>query len=251
MATRSRRKGGGGGALAGFLVLAAVLGIFRPSERSSMPSQSPVATPASVEASTPVEVVQAPAIANTSKLPNGAAGGLQQNGPAQILPLFSVPVATVSGKSVNVRATPDPNGMRVARLKKGEQVNVLRRDGGWSQVSIPGRRLQGWISSNYLTSPKAAPLPLPSKPRPASKSKPQKPAKQIPVKPTLDRSAAVQQIIASSISSYGGRCPCPYSTDRAGRSCGRRSAYSRPGGAAPLCYPSDVTNAMIQQWLSR
>jgi hypothetical protein len=25
---------------------------------------------------------------------------------------------------------------------------------------------------------------------------------------------------------------------RNGRACGGRSAYSRPGGAAPLCYPS-------------
>jgi hypothetical protein len=27
---------------------------------------------------------------------------------------------------------------------------------------------------------------------------------------------------------------------RSGRACAGRSAYSRPGGAAPLCYPSDV-----------
>src|SRR4026209_1762936 len=39
-----------------------------------------------------------------------------------------------------------------------------------------------------------------------------------------------QQLIRASIASYQGTCPCPYSTDRAGRSCGKRSAYSRPGG---------------------
>ena len=34
----------------------------------------------------------------------------------------------------------------------------------------------------------------------------------------------------------------------AGQSCGRRSAYSRPGGAAPLCYAADVTAGMVADW---
>ena len=57
-----------------------------------------------------------------------------------------------------------------------------------------------------------------------------------------------QRIIQESIASYPGACPCPYNTDRAGRSCGRRSAYSRPGGYAPQCYPADVSNAQIQEY---
>jgi hypothetical protein len=52
--------------------------------------------------------------------------------------------------------------------------------------------------------------------------------------------AAAQRAIRQSIAAYSGSCPCPYSTDRAGRRCGARSAYSRPGGAAPLCFASDV-----------
>jgi len=32
-----------------------------------------------------------------------------------------------------------------------------------------------------------------------------------------------QEIIKQSIASYRGSCPCPYSVDRAGRMCGRRS----------------------------
>jgi len=51
---------------------------------------------------------------------------------------------------------------------------------------------------------------------------------------------AAQRAIRDSIAAYSGSCPCPYSTDRAGRRCGARSAYSRPGGRAPLCFPSDV-----------
>ncbi len=50
----------------------------------------------------------------------------------------------------------------------------------------------------------------------------------------------VQRAIRQSIASYSGSCPCPYSVDRAGRRCGGRSAYSKPGGAAPLCYAADV-----------
>jgi hypothetical protein len=55
-----------------------------------------------------------------------------------------------------------------------------------------------------------------------------------------------QRIIRESIASYSGSCPCPYNTDRAGRRCGARSAYSRPGGYAPICYPADVTPAMVR-----
>jgi hypothetical protein len=57
-----------------------------------------------------------------------------------------------------------------------------------------------------------------------------------------------QAIIRQSLSSYPGNCPCPYNTDRIGRSCGRRSAYSRPGGYAPICYESDVTPQMIRDY---
>lgn len=60
-----------------------------------------------------------------------------------------------------------------------------------------------------------------------------------------------QEIISASIANYSGSCPCPYNTDRAGRRCGRRSAYSRPGGAAPLCYESDVTDLMVRDYRKR
>lgn len=57
-----------------------------------------------------------------------------------------------------------------------------------------------------------------------------------------------RQIIERSLSAYGGSCPCPYNTDRAGRSCGARSAWSRPGGASPICYPSDISDADVQRF---
>ena len=57
-----------------------------------------------------------------------------------------------------------------------------------------------------------------------------------------------QEIITASIAAYRGNCPCPYNRDRAGKSCGARSAYSRPGGAAPLCYERDVTQKTVDDY---
>lgn len=57
-----------------------------------------------------------------------------------------------------------------------------------------------------------------------------------------------QEIIEESIASYPGNCPCPYNTARNGSRCGKRSAYNRAGGYAPVCYPEDVTEKMIQQY---
>lgn len=60
-----------------------------------------------------------------------------------------------------------------------------------------------------------------------------------------------QALINRSIAAYPGNCPCPYNVDRAGRQCGRRSAYSKRGGYAPLCYPADVTPEMIASYRDR
>ena len=49
-----------------------------------------------------------------------------------------------------------------------------------------------------------------------------------------------EQIIQDSISQYPGKCPCPYSIMSNGKKCGKRSAYSKPGGYEPLCYVSDI-----------
>jgi hypothetical protein len=55
-------------------------------------------------------------------------------------------------------------------------------------------------------------------------------------------------IIRDSIASYSGKCACPYNVTRNGSACGRRSAYSKPGGASPLCYPQDVSPEMIKRY---
>jgi hypothetical protein len=57
-----------------------------------------------------------------------------------------------------------------------------------------------------------------------------------------------QALINASVASYPGNCPCPYFADRAGRSCGGRSAWSRAGGYSPLCYPNDISPDQVRKY---
>lgn len=60
-----------------------------------------------------------------------------------------------------------------------------------------------------------------------------------------------QAMIEESVRSYPGNCPCPYFSDRAGRSCGKRSAHSRAGGYAPKCYATDISDKELADWRKR
>lgn len=60
-----------------------------------------------------------------------------------------------------------------------------------------------------------------------------------------------EKIIKESIENYPGPCACPYNTAKNGSRCGKRSAYSRAGGYETVCYKSDVTTQMIQDYKSR
>lgn len=60
-----------------------------------------------------------------------------------------------------------------------------------------------------------------------------------------------QQIIQESIDSYPGNCPCPYNHARNGSRCGKRSAWSRAGGYAPICYKEEITDEMVSEWRGR
>lgn len=71
-----------------------------------------------------------------------------------------------------------------------------------------------------------------------------------PISFSKDENAIKEEIIRQSISQYQGNCPCPYNLDRAGRRCGKRSAYSRPGGYSPICYPGDVTDDMVKAYVN-
>ena len=60
-----------------------------------------------------------------------------------------------------------------------------------------------------------------------------------------------QALIEQSLANYPGNCPCPYNIDRASRRCGKRSAYSKPGGYSPLCYAQDISKGMIESYKRR
>jgi hypothetical protein len=95
---------------------------------------------------------------------------------------------------------------------------------------------------------------LPDTATPASADKPSAPDSKREAVAVLTAAAIAAIIVQASRDQYhaGGRpCACPDDTARNGSSCGGRSAYSRPGGAAPLCYPSDVTAAMIESYRQR
>ena len=56
------------------------------------------------------------------------------------------------------------------------------------------------------------------------------------------------RMIQESVASYSGSCACPWNRASNGSRCGKRSAYSRPGGASPLCYASDISDAEINRY---
>jgi hypothetical protein len=107
-------------------------------------------------------------------------------------------------------------------------------------------------------------LPVPSPPikptatiPPATSAIPEKPAQpevKHKVEVVLTAAAIAAIIIKASRDQYhatGRPCACPDDIMRNGRACGGRSAYSRPGGAAPLCYPTDVSEGMIEAFRKR
>ena len=58
-------------------------------------------------------------------------------------------------------------------------------------------------------------------------------------------------MIQQSVSQYSGNCPCPYFRASNGSRCGKRSAWSRPGGYSPLCYEKDISEKMVNKYRSR
>lgn len=93
-------------------------------------------------------------------------------------------------------------------------------------------------------------------------SQPPKPGAEMPAQPAqpvtekpgpttkelLTDAAIIALIIAASIAAYkamGRPCACPDDTMRNGRRCGNHSAYVKASGYKPVCYPTDITAAMV------
>jgi hypothetical protein len=140
--------------------------------------------------------------------------------------------------------------------------SVGRQSAPVSNLPVPAVTSPSALAQPVAFSSPAAPAPAPVAPsRPSSPPTPSvrvdvpeksvSPATKRKVEAGLTAAAIAAIIVQASRAQYhaGGRpCACPDDSMRNGRACGGRSAYSRPGGAAPLCYPSDVTAAMIDSY---
>ncbi|PVE49844.1 SH3 domain-containing protein [Rhizobium rhizogenes] len=143
----------------------------------------------------------------------------------------------VQGKSVALRQAPNARASVLDRLNLGKQVMVLAREGQWSRVSDDLTRREGWVATRFL-----------SDDEPVAKREAPEVKQTVEVKPKNSPSIIIQRIIAESIAGYPGTCACPYSTDRRGRKCGSRSAYSKPRGYSPICFAGDVSRSMIEAY---
>jgi hypothetical protein len=102
-------------------------------------------------------------------------------------------------------------------------------------------------STSVAPSPSAPPRSNAANPTP-------QPNSERKVEAVLTAAAIAALLVKASRDQYhatGRPCACPDDTMRNGRACGGRSAYARPGGAAPLCYPHDITSAMIEDYRKR
>jgi hypothetical protein len=162
-------------------------------------------------------------------------------------------------------------GFRLNALMRGRAILVLlgltafgayslgRQSAPVSNAPVPAITSPSALAQPVaFIGPAQAPTPIPA-PSPSAGLTPAK--ADAPGKPTgpdtkrkLEAALTAAAIVQASRDQYhaGGRpCACPDDSMRNGRACGGRSAYSRPGGASPLCYPSDVTAAMIEAYRQR
>lgn len=138
--------------------------------------------------------------------------------------------AVVTVQNLKVHVGQSSRSTIQARLNKGERVDVIDPRGKWWLIDPAGPAVPGYVSSRHLESPHID----------ESRSNDSPPH-------TLRRNTELaKKIITESIARFPGKCPCPYSTDQAGRRCGARSAYARPRGLSPMCYESDVPDRMLR-----
>lgn len=145
----------------------------------------------------------------------------------------------VTGNRVNQRTGPGTGYQVVGQLDRGSRVRVVEQSDKWTRIS--SQLGNGWMSSRYLS----------AQARQVNDTEGRLPTRRIATPTDREIQAARNMIIQQSIASYPGSCPCPYNRDRAGRRCGGRSAWSRPGGYSPICYDSDVSTSRLNSYFAR
>ncbi len=155
---------------------------------------------------------------------------------------LSPKTAYVKADTLNVRALPSTGAAVLGKPTRGTAVVPRLRSGEWFGVVLTDGST-GWMHGDYLTAelPSTLVEPVAKVPSTATSA----------ASPAFDRDQVVDAIIKASLRSYSGACPCPYNTMRSGRRCGGNSAYSKPGGRSPICYPGDVNDRMIAEYIGR
>ena len=143
----------------------------------------------------------------------------------------------VDASRLNVRSGPGKTFKSVWTIKRDEAVRVVSQSGQWKEIK--GDRYSGWVFGTYLTA------------KPSRSQRNQEPQVATKASAQMTTVAIKKLLIERSKAYYSGSCPCPYNVTRSGRRCRGNSAYSRPGGASPLCYESDVSAAMVAEFRAR
>jgi hypothetical protein len=145
------------------------------------------------------------------------------------------PELIVNADGAQAREFPHIEAQVLATLSKGTTVYELRRVTNWVEVRGLKERL-GWIEARGLS---------------VGKDGEQQPGGKSSATVALTLAAIAALIVEESRQAYyaiGRSCACPEDLTPTGRRCGGNSAYSRPGGASPFCYPSDVPPERIEQY---
>lgn len=146
-------------------------------------------------------------------------------------------IRRVDAEGLNLRQAPGTGSKVLAVLPRDTILRVEAVREGWLRVAAPdGTR--GWVNARYARTggPTVSARNSPAEVR--------APSRPLPTPGRRSRAAIIREIIAENLRAYSGPCPCPYSVSRSGR-CGGRSAWSKPGGAEPLCFAEDIPEAMI------
>ncbi len=136
----------------------------------------------------------------------------------------AVLTASDPDSQITLRANPSESSKSFGYGLVGDRVQVIEQtttdDYTWYKMRFPRSGAVGWIRGDFVTLA----------------------TNQIPTEsPTALESPTTSESPTPSVGSpirnpVSGSCECPYDTDKRGRQCGDRSAYSRPGGATPACY---------------
>lgn len=160
----------------------------------------------------------------------------------------------VSGRVVNLRASPELSDNVIGQLRLGAQVETFEQQGKWSRITATqaGQKVSGWMSRRYLAAQRPAAAMQMASPRRAPKiaraaTKPR--SRSVATQADIRR--AETRIIRQSIARRSGGCVCPHSLNSAGQRCGNQSQWSMPNGLSPICYPTDISRASMKRYLAR